>query len=106
MANIILSPQAETDLLQIGNYITRQVGSPKNALNIIRNIKTRLNELKHFPLIGRPVSAVVDVDTNYRFIGCGSYLAFYRNENDFVYIDRILHNRQDYITLLFGKPDN
>jgi len=48
MANIILSPEAETDLSQIGDYLYRQTGSAKTALNTIRGIQTRLNELKRF----------------------------------------------------------
>ena len=44
-------------------------------------------------------------DTDYRLLGCGSYLAFYRFENDMVLIDRILHGRQDYITILLGKTE-
>jgi len=30
-------------------------------------------------------------------------LAFYRYENDNVLIDRILHGRQDYISILLGN---
>ena len=96
MANIVISPESERDLERIGDYIARQSGTPKIALNIIRKIKTRIYELENFPLIGTPLSAVVAADTDYRFIGCGSYLAFYRFENNNVLIDRILHGRQDY----------
>jgi len=102
MANVILSPEAEKDLLRIGGYIARQSGRPKTALNTIRKIKTRIDELKDFPLIGTPLYAVVAVDTDYRFLGCGNYLAFYRYENGTVFIDRMLHVRQDYISILLG----
>ena len=103
MANIVMSPEAEGDLMRIGDYIARQQKSPRTALNIVRKIKTRINELKEFPLIGTPLSAVVAVDSDYRFLGCGSYLAFYRFVNGVVLIDRILHGRQNYVAILLGN---
>jgi len=102
MANVVISPKAEKDLEQIGDYIARQSKSLKIALNTIQKIKTRINDLKNFPLIGKPLSSIITVDTDYRFLGCGSYLMFYRYHNDDALIDRILHGRQDYIAILFG----
>ena len=102
MANIFLSPKAEMDLEQIGDYIARQSGNFKTALNTITKIKNRIDELEVFPLIGKPLSAVVAVDTAYRFLGCGNYLAFYRYEHNHVFIDRILHSKQNYILILLG----
>ena len=102
MANIVISPEAEKDLERIGDYITRQSGSLKTALNSIRKIKARICKLEDFPLIGTPLSAIVAVETDYRFLGCGSYLAFYRLQNSNVLIDRILNGRQDYISILLG----
>jgi len=98
-----MSPESERDLMRLGDYITQQFKSHKTALNTIRKIKARINELERFPLTGKPLSAIVAVDTDYRLLGCGSYLAFYRFENDMVLIDRILHGRQDYVTILLGK---
>ena len=102
MANLVMSPEAENDLIRIGDYIARQSGSPKTALSIIWKIRTRVNELKEFPLIGRQLSSIIAVDTDYRFLGCGSYLAFYRFHDEDVLIDRILHSRQDYVSILLG----
>ena len=100
MARIVMSEEAVRDLEQIGDYIAQYHKSPKTALSTIRKIKTRISELEVFPLIGTPLSAVVAVATDYRFLGCGSYLAFYRLQNGNVLIDRILHGRQDYISIL------
>ena len=100
MDNVVMSPEAESDLERIGDYIARQSGSPKTALSIILKIRTRIDELKEFPLIGKQLSSIIAADTDYRFLGCGSYLAFYRYHNGEVLIDRILHGRQDYITIL------
>lgn len=103
MTNVVLSPEAESDLVRIGDYIASQSGSSKTALSTIRKIKDRIDELKQFPLIGKMLSAVVVVDTDYRFVGCGSYLVFYRYEDGNVFVDRILHGKQDYVSILVGE---
>jgi plasmid stabilization system protein ParE len=102
MANIFMSEEAIRDLERIGDYIAHQFKSPKTALNTILKIKERIDELENFPLIGKPLAAMVAVNTDYRFLGYGSYLAFYRHVNGDVYIDRILHSRQDYVSILLG----
>jgi len=105
MAKVYLSPEAETDLERIGDYIARRKGSPRTALNTIRKIKARIDELKDFPQLGKPLSAVTAIDTAYRFLGCGNYLAFYRYKNDSIFIDRIFHSRQDYVAILLGDVE-
>jgi len=102
MANVFMSKEATMDLEQIGDYIAHQLKSPKSAHNTILKIKDRIEKLEDFPLIGTPLSAIVATNIDYRFLGCGSYLAFYRYINGDVFIDRILHGRQDYISILLG----
>jgi plasmid stabilization system protein ParE len=47
------------------------------------------------------------VDTDYRCVGYGNYLAFYRPVGDNVYVDRVLYSRRDYITIILGiLPDD
>ena len=102
MARILLSDEAERDLEAIGEYIAKKLKNPQAALNTIRGIKKAIDKLKDFPLIGTPLSSIVNVDTVYRCVGYGNYLAFYRPVGDNVYIDRVLYNKRDYITILFG----
>ena len=52
---------------------------------------------------GASLNSVVDVESDYRFLVCESYLAFYRIEGSGIYIDRVLHETQDYMRVLFGK---
>ena len=76
MVNIVMSPEAENDLVLIGDYITHKLMNPKNAIKTIRNIKNRIDVLVDFPLIGTPLTAIVTYDTDYRFLGSGSYVYF------------------------------
>lgn len=47
---------------------------------------SRIRELAVFPKMGTPLSSIVDFETDYRFLVCGNYTAFYRFENQTVYI--------------------
>ena len=55
------------------------------------------------PELGPRLSSIIDLDTDYRFLVCSNYLAFYRIAGSHVYIVRILYGRRDYITMLFGQ---
>jgi len=75
-------------------------------LGTIKGIRQAIDKLEDFPLIGTPLSAVAGIDTDYRFVGHGNYLAFYRPKEGKVYVDRVLYSRRDYITILLGElPD-
>jgi plasmid stabilization system protein ParE len=97
-----MSDEAERDLEDIGDYIAKKLKSPQAALNTIRGIKKAIGKLEDFPLIGTPLSSIVNVDTDYRCVGYGNYLAFYRPVGDNVYVDRVLYGRRDYITIILG----
>jgi plasmid stabilization system protein ParE len=48
------------------------------------------------------VSSIYETAVGYRFLACGNYLAFYRQQDNDVLIDRILYGRRDYLAILFG----
>ena len=56
--------------------------------------------------MGASLSSVIDIETDYRYLVCGKYLAFYRVVNDTVYIDRIIHSKRDYISILFDDIED
>jgi len=103
VAKIDYSPSAGQDLEQIGDYIKQELCSPAAALNTVNKIQDSIDNLSTFPLSGAHLSSIVDVDTDYRFIVCGNYLAFYRTDKISVYIDRIIYGKRDYMTILFPK---
>jgi plasmid stabilization system protein ParE len=89
------------DLEEIGDYIADNLNSPKAALNTVNKIQDSIDNLSAFPLMGTSLSSIVDIDTDYRFLICGNYLAFYRSFEDYVYIDRILYAGRDYLSIFF-----
>lgn len=102
MVSIKISPRAQKDLLEIKEYISEELCNPKAANNVLSIITKRIRELAEFPLMGAPLSSIIDFETGYRFLVCGQYTAFYRYEDDAVYVDRVLYGRRDFMRILFG----
>ena len=104
MAKVSYSKAAINDLEQIGDYIAEQFKNPGAALSTVNKIQDAIDMLADFPHMGDLLSSIADVSTDYRFLVCGSYLAFYHVPYaDKVLIDRILYGRRDYLSILFGE---
>ena len=103
MAKLRYSQEAIQDLEQIGDYIAMELQNPIAALNTVNRIQDRINRLADSPSVGAPLSARYETVGNYRYLVCGSYLAFYREEGEMVFIDRILYGKRDYLKILFGE---
>lgn len=102
MNELYLSPEAESDLAEIKAYISEELENPAAALATAGRITKSLRILRTHPFAGAPLSSVAEVESDYRFLVSGSYLAFYRVRDSAVYVDRILYGRRDYLRILFG----
>jgi plasmid stabilization system protein ParE len=103
MTELHYSDDAIGDLDEIYNYIRVELENPVAAENTIAKITKRVRGLELFAEMGALLSSVVDYITDYRFLVCGNYLAFYRIIDGDVYINRILHGKRDYVSALFGE---
>lgn len=101
--NIHYSPKSRNDLDEIWEYISFELCDPQAAENTVNKIMDAIDELENFSEIGAPLSSVADVESDYRFLVSGNYIAFYRVSMQNIYIDRILYGRRDYLRILF--PD-
>lgn len=52
--------------------------------------------------MGKKLSAVIDVETDFRYCISGSYLIFYRVDSQYISVYRVLYERRDYVRILFG----
>lgn len=102
MAEIKFSPEAIKDLQQIKAYITDELLSVQSADNTINRIMKNIRMLGNFPHSAPSLSEIVGFKTDYRYLVCGNYVAFYRVENEVVYIVRVLYGRRDFMRILFG----
>jgi len=100
VAKVHYSDASKQDLEQIGDYIADDLKNPSAALRTVNNIQNTIDKLANFPLMGTLLSAITEVDTDYRFLVCGKYIAFYRPQREDVQIDRILYGKRDYIAIL------
>lgn len=102
MGKIVFSKKAINDLKGIKTYITDELLNEAAANKTVTKIMEQVRMLADFPEIGAPLSSIVDMETNYRYLVCGHYIAFYRYEEDIIFIDRILYSRRNFMQILFG----
>lgn len=107
MRKLRINPVAMQDLHDIKEYITKEFDNTNVAVDVITNIMGCYGNLKEFPLLGIELSSkIADVQTDYRYLICGDYIVFYKNDDVYVSIYRILYSRRDYIKILFDKNKN
>ena len=75
-------------------------------MGTIAKITKKIYRLADFPASGAPLSSIVGFETDYRFLVCENYTAFYRIENQTVYIIRVLYGRRNFMQILFGEPED
>ena len=102
MNNLYLSPEAQDDLSEIKADIAEDLENPQAALSTVTKITKTIRMLQEHALIGVPLSAIADVNSDYRYLISGSYMIFYRVTGKDVFIDRVLYGRRDYLRILFG----
>ena len=97
------TPEALTDLQEISDYISNVLCHPQAAARIRKSILDSCSRLKDQPLLGPSVQERMGGETDLRFLVCEKHLAFYRMENGYVSIARIISGRQDYLRILFPE---
>ncbi len=103
MNKLHFSPEALNDLDEIWAYIFEDLQNSMAAQNTVAGILDTIEKLRGFCEMGPPLSLVTEIESNYRFLVCRNYIAFYRFNGDVVSIDRILFYRRDYLRILFGN---
>lgn len=103
MRKLRMNPIAKKDLLEIKSYIAEELENPEAAVRVVTDIVKSYQKLKEFPQLGRKLSSKIGVTTDYRFIISGKYIIFYKVDEVYVSIYRILYGKRDYTRLLFDK---
>ena len=102
MYKISFSPEAVDDLKEMKQYIKDELCNEQAAKNTVAKILKKIKLLSDFPESGSSLSAIIGFDTDYRYLICDNYIAFYRIENKNVLIVRVLYGRRNYMQILFG----
>ena len=103
MFQVVVSPQAAEDLLEIKVYIEKELQNPIAALNTVKKIVETYEDLSKDPGVGIPVERYVSFPTDYKFVLANNYSIFYRVEDKFVKIIRIMYSRRDFLRILFDE---
>ncbi len=101
MPKLRINPLATEDLIEIRDYIAKELESPTAAMKVVGKIIENYEKLKEFPMIGANLSAKLNIKTDFRYLVSGNYIIFYRTDDEFVYIYRILYAGRDYLKILF-----
>lgn len=102
---IIMTPDATTDLLELRDYISDSLLAPDTALFYIESIRKKINTLSQMPDRVKPVEIEPWKSIGIRKIMAKNFYIYYRiNQKDKqVYILNILYNRRDQLRQLAAK---
>ena len=101
MTKVKLSAAAKADLQETRHYISSVLSNPSASRQTLKRIATQLHTLEQFPEAGTPI-LLPGSPVAYRYLVCGSYMAFYHIRNQEVIVDRVLYGKRDYLSILFG----
>ena len=102
MTKVKLSAAAKADLQETRRYISSVLSNPSASRQTLKRIATQLHTLEQFPEAGTSI-LIPGSPAAYRYLVCGSYMAFYHIHIEEVMVDRILYGRRDYLSILFGE---
>ena len=102
MIKLRINSSTITDLEDIKSYISKELDNTQAAIDTITKIIETYEKLKDFPFLGKSLSSVINIQTEYRYLLSGKYIIFYKTGNDLVSIYRILYAKMNYLEVLFG----
>lgn len=94
---VILSEEAENDLIRTYEYIYVELANPFGARRTINGILRRCGGLAVFP-VGNAVR-VARGGIDFRFVHFGNYTIIYYVDDDSVIVHRIIYSRRNISTL-------
>lgn len=102
MYKILLSSLAKDDLLNLKKYLADEF-DVSIANEIIKRMTLSFRNLEEYPFLGRPLSNLINVPTEYMYYLADKNYVFYRIEGRSIKIIRILSTRQNFMQLLFKR---
>ena len=99
---IILTPDAEEDLVELRNYIADVLLARDTARNYIRTIRKEIGSLSELPARYKPVDDEPWHSRGIRRIIVNNFFVYYRidEEHKRVYILNVIYARRDQLRLL------
>jgi len=99
---IIITPGANEDLLDIRNYIAEVLMSPDTALSYIQAIRKEIGKLEKAAKMTSPVEEEPWHSRGVRRITAKNFYIYYRidEDSDTVYVLNVIYNKRDQFKAL------
>lgn len=99
---IIITPDAEEDLVELRNYIADVLLARDTARNYIRTIRKEIGTLSEMPAKYKPVDDEPWHSRGIRRIMANNFFVYYRIDEDrkLVYILNVIYARRDQLRML------
>lgn len=102
MYSIQFSPIAKEDLMKLKSYLTEEFDTAITS-DKIKSLIESIRKFETYPLLGRPLTNLIDIPTEYMYFVSDKNYIFYRLEGNVVHVIRVLDTRQDFMNILFGS---
>jgi len=99
-----IAPAAHRDIEGIKNYIAKD--KPDAAVKMANKIYDSFDLLQDNPNMGVSLKKKFCIETKYSFLVVAPYMVFYKFEDNYVGIYRVLDGRSDYLVTLGLKTKN
>lgn len=94
------TPEAIGDLTDTKTYISKTLHNAKAANRITKSILESCASLKAFPQSSPLLEVLTGQPSDLRYIVAENHLVFYRVEDGYIMVARILDGRTDYLRVL------
>ena len=101
MRKVEYSQIVRRKLKTLRGCLTREFG-PEVSRKSLKQITDAARSLEKFAERGVAVSAIYDIDCDYRYLYVGHNYLFYRIETDKIIIVEMFDSREDFMYKLFG----
>ena len=103
MLKLRINSIARNALVEIKEYSSEELENPDAADKTLVKIVESYEKLRDFPYLGIELSSKIDVATDYRYLISGKYIIFYKVDDVYVSVYRILYAGRDYRRILFDE---
>ncbi len=102
MYRLVITRLADSDLVEIVDYISTELSNPSAALGFLDEVELQYEHLRSNPRIFPVCLDSRLAEKEYRKVIVGNHLMLFRidEEADTVYVLRVVYHRRDYINLL------
>jgi len=101
MKQIKYSPEARQDLRNVKKYI-KEEWNEEIAQKVMVYLMSQIRLLERHPELGVNISDRFSVVSDYKYLVLKKNYVFYRLEDKYVRVIRILSDMQDFMQILFG----